>query len=317
MGEYGARVCNKIIVLFIAMLAGFIAKKTKRVDAHGIKTLSNLLVSITNPCLIVASLQTDCKKEVLITGGWILLLSFVFLGSMAFVSDFLCRGVKKSEDRAVYSFGLMYMNCGFMGFPIMQAMFPENGLLYGVIYNIPFNLLVWTHGVAVMNRSNPDNAGKGIDWKKVFLNPGLLSTILASVLFVTGIRFPAVVLEGVDMVGDMTFPLSMLIIGGLLADIDLLSLFTDLKLYLFSAIKVLVLPLVLLGIFVAVGAAPSFTVALVCITMCAAPTASNTAVLAEVYGGNSALAAKLVGMTTLFSLVTMPAVLSFAERLLA
>lgn len=70
MGEYGLRVCSKIIVLFIAMLAGYIAKKTKCIDGAGIKTMSALLAFITNSCLIVASLQTDCKKEVLVTGAW-------------------------------------------------------------------------------------------------------------------------------------------------------------------------------------------------------------------------------------------------------
>lgn len=317
MGEYGARVCSKIIVLFIAMLAGFIAKKAKCVDVAGIKTMSNLLAFITNPCLIVASLQTDCKTEVLITAGQILLLSFVIHGAMALISDRMFRKVRRASDRAVYSFGLMYMNCGFMGYPIMQAMFPENGLLYGVIYTIPFNLFVWTHGVAVMSRSNDDGKTGSIDWKKVFLNPGLLSTVLSALLFISGIRFPAVMTEGISMVGDMTFPLSMLIIGGLLADINLLSLLADWKLFLFSVVKLAVLPLAVLGIFTAVGAAPSLTVALVCVTMCAAPTASNTAVLAEVYGGNSSLAAKLVGITTLYSLVTMPTVLVLAERLLA
>lgn len=184
MGEYGARVCGRIIVLFIAMLAGYIAKKTKCIDGAGIKTMSALLAFITNPCLIVASLQKDCKPEILVTGGWILVLSFVIHGVMAVLSGFIFKKVKKADERAVYAFGLMYMNCGFMGYPIMQAMFPENGLLYGVIYTIPFNLFVWTHGVAVMSSSQKTADGKKkIDWKQVFLNPGLLSTVLASVLF--------------------------------------------------------------------------------------------------------------------------------------
>lgn len=317
MGEYGLRVCSKIIVLFIAMLAGYIAKKTKCIDGAGIKTMSALLAFITNSCLIVASLQTDCKKEVLVTGAWILLLSFVIHGGMALFSGLIFKKVKKADERAVYAFGLMYMNCGFMGYPIMQAMFPENGLLYGVIYTIPFNLFVWTHGIAVMSSSQETTEGKKkIDLKQVFLNPGLLSTVLASVLFITGIRFPAIITEGLSMVGDMTFPLSMLIIGRLLSDIKLLSLITDVKLFLFSVLKLVAVPLVVLALFIVCGGNPSLTVALVCVTMCAAPTASNTAVVAEVYGGNAPLAAKLVGITTLYSLVTMPLMLILAERLL-
>lgn len=312
MGEYGARVCGKIIVLFMAMIAGYIAKKAKIVDGTSTKALSALLAFITNPCLIVASLQTDCERDVLVTAGRVLVLSFVIHTVMALFSGLVFRRVKKDGDRSVYSFGLMYMNCGFMGYPIMQAMFPDHGLLYGVIYTIPFNLFVWTHGVAVMSGSEKGS----ISFRKIFLNPGILSTLLASVLFITGVRFPAVITEGLDMVGGMTFPLSMIIIGSLLADIRLLSLITDVKLFLFSLLKLAAVPLAMLGVCVIAGASLDLTVALVCVTMCAAPTASNTAVLAEVYDGNSALAAKLVGITTLYSLLTMPAMLILAENLL-
>ena len=312
MGVYGSRVCNKIIVLFIAMIAGFIAKKAKLIDAKSTKSLSALLASITNPCLIVSSLQTDCTAEVMQTAGTVLLCSFAVHTVLAFLSGFIFKPIKDVRDRSVYSFGLMYMNCGFMGFPIMQAMFPENGLFYGVIYNIAFNLFVWTHGVFVMDKSE----GAKVNLKKIFLNPGIISTVLAVVLFVTGVRFPAVITEGLDMVGGMTFPLSMIIIGSLLGDIKLLSLFKDVKLLLFALLKLAAVPLIMLGICVAFQAGLGFTAAMVCITMCATPTATVTAVLAEVYDNNSSLAAKLVGVTTLFSLVSMPLVLILAENLL-
>lgn len=317
MGVYGSKVCGKIAVLFIAMLAGYIAKKTKLFDEKASNTLSSLLAYITNPCLIITSLQTECEMSVLVTAVKVLGMSVAIHAVLAVLCGFAAhrhskKNVSASPDRAVYAFGFMYMNCGFMGFPIMQAMFPEHGLFFGVIYNIPFNLFVWTHGVALMSGSK----GQKPDWKKILLNPGILSTVLACVLFVTGVRFPAVINDGLDMVGGMTFPLSMMIIGSLLGGICLRSLFTDIKLLAFSLAKMVAVPLVMLGVCMVCGPWMDFTLAAVCVTMCATPTAAVTAVFAEVYGANASLAAKIVGMTTLFSLVTMPMILTLAENLL-
>ena len=312
MGEYGTRVCYKIIVLFIAMLAGYVAKKAKILDGHSTKALSSLLANITNPCLLFASLQIDKDDTILKSIGLVLLMSFAIHLTMAVAGKFIFGKVKDRRDAGVYAFGLTYMNCGFMGYPIMQAMFPEYGLLYGAIYTVPFNVFVWTHGVAVMDSSGE----KRLNYKKIFLNPGIISTILATVCFFWQIRLPEVAVEGINMVGGMTFPLSMIIIGSLLADQKLLPLLKDIKLLLFSVLKLAIVPLVMLAVCLGLNDTIGVTVSLVCITMCATPTAANTAVFAEVYDSNSALAARLVGITTLYSLISMPLILILAEKLL-
>lgn len=154
------------------------------------------------------------------------------------------------------------------------------------------------------------------DYKKVFFNPGILSTLLGAVLFVSGVRFPLVITEGIDMVGGMTFPLSMIIIGSLMSEIKFADMFKNVKILLFSFIKLVLVPLAMLGICLLAGSSFDFTLSIVCVTMCAAPAAANTVVLAEVYDSDSTLAAKLVGVSTLFCLLTMPALLILAENLL-
>lgn len=312
MGEYGSRVCWKIGVLFIAMIAGFIAKRAKIIDVKNTKALSALLANITNPCLIIASLQVERDNSLLKTAGCVFVMSVLIHTAMSLISGLIFKKVGDRRDRSVYTFGLTYMNCGYMGYPIMQAMFPEHGLFYGVIYVVAFNLFSWSHGVAVMNSSNE----KKIEFKKMFLNPCIVCTVVSLVLYIANIRLPGVLLEGVDLVGDMTFPLSMIIIGSLLGDQKLTELLKDIKLLGFSVIKLVAVPLAMLAVCMAIKGIISPTVCYVCITMCAAPTAANTAVVSELYGGNSALAAKLVGVTTLFSLISMPAVLILAEKLI-
>ena len=311
MGDYSVRVIEKIIVLFIAMIAGYIAKKGKLLDANSTKSLSSMLVYITNPCLIVCSLQREYDSELLITAGCVFALSVAVHSLLAILSHFVFKIVKNKKERSVYTYALTYSNCGYMGFPLMMAIFnndPQLGLFYGVIFVTAFNLFTWTHGVIVMS-----NQGK-IPWKKLIYNPALIAVFISIILFLGRIMLPKTINDGLTLVGDMTFPLSMIIIGSLLADMKLLKILTEKKLYLFSALGLVIIPAIMLIVAKLLGL-PEF-LSIVGVTMCAAPVAANTAVTAEVYDNDSALAAKLVGITTLFCLITMPAMLWISQMIL-
>ena len=309
MGNYSLRVIEKIIVLFIAMIAGYIAKKGKLLNVESTKSLSSLLVYITNPCLIICSLQIDYDKNVLFVAGCVFVLSVAIHTFLAIFSHFIFKPVNNRSERSVYTYALTYSNCGYMGYPIMMAIFGDDiGLFYGVIFTTAFNLFTWTHGVIVMSNESK------IPWKKLIYNPALISVILSMILFLCKIRLPGTVNDGLSLVGDMTFPLSMLIIGSLLADMKLLSILRQGKLYLFSILGLLVMPALMMVVAIALGL-PEY-LAIIGITMCAAPVAANTAVTAEVYENDSALAAKLVGITTLFCLLTMPFMLWISQMLL-
>ena len=309
MGNYSLRVIQKIIVLFIAMIAGYICKKSKILDGKSTKSLSNMLTYITNPCLILCSLQMQYSSETLVVAGKIFLLSIIIHTVMAIVSHFIFIKNNNHRSRSVYSFALTYANCGYMGYPIMMAIFGDIGLFYGVIFTTVFNLFNWTHGIIVMN---PEN-GK-LPWKKLIYNPALISVIISMTLFLSKTMLPVTVKDGLKMVGDMTFPLSMIIIGSLLADMKLINILSHYSVYLFSLLKLIAIPAVML-IIAKLFNLPEI-IAITGLTMCSSPSAANTAVLAEVYDNDSALAARLVGVTTLFCLFTMPFMLWLSEILL-
>ena len=309
MGNYSLRVIEKIIVLFIAMIAGYIAKKGKLINGESTKALSSLLVYITNPCLIIYTLQMDYDSKVLYVAGCVFLLSVSIHAFLAVFSHFVFKFVKNKSSRSVYTYALTYSNCGYMGYPIMMAIFGnEVGLFYGVIFTVGFNLFSWTHGVIVMS-----NKPK-IPWKKLLYNPALISVILSMIMFLCRIRLPITVNDGLSLVGDMTFPLSMIIIGSLLADMKLIEILKQKNLYLFSVLGLIIMPAIMVAASV-LFALPEY-LAITGITMCAAPVAANTAVTAEVYDNDSALAARLVGITTLFCLITMPFMLWVSQIVL-
>ena len=309
MGNYSIRVIQKIIVLFIAMIAGYICKKSKILDGKSTKSLSNMLTYITNPCLILCSLQMEYSSEALVIAGKIFLLSIIIHTVMAIVSHFIFMKNNNHRSRSVYSFALTYANCGYMGYPIMMAIFGDIGLFYGVIFTTVFNLFNWSHGIIVMN---PEK-GK-LPWKKLIYNPALISVILSVILFIGKIRFPATIIDGLSLVGDMTFPLSMIIIGSLLADMKLLAILKEKRLYIFTLLSLIATPIIML-VFAYILKLPEY-LAIIGITMCAAPAAANTAVTAEVYDNDSALAARIVGITTLFCLITMPLMLWLSQQII-
>ncbi len=310
MGNYSIRVLQKIIVLFIAMIAGYICKKSKIVDGKSTKSLSNMLAYITNPCLIICSLQMEYSSETLKVAAFVFILSIVIHSVMAIVSHIIFMKNKDHKSRSVYSFALTYANCGYMGYPIMMAIFgTQQGLFYGVIFTTVFNLFNWTHGIVVMN---PEK-GK-LPWKKLIYNPALIAVLVSMTLFLTRTALPSTLKDGLSMIGDMTFPLSMIIIGSLLADMKLIKILSHPSVYLFSVLKLVIVPAIML-IFARLLSLPSY-LAITGLTMCAAPSAANTAVLAEVYDNDSALAARLVGVTTMFCLITMPFMLWLSEIIL-
>ncbi len=308
MEGYAFRVMEKIVVLFIAMIAGFIAKKSKIVDVHSTKALSSLLVYITCPSLIICSLQIEYNKEMLIKAALVFVLSLIVHGVLAISSHFIFKIIGDKKRRGVYEYAFTYHNCAYMGYPIMQAVFGDIGLFYGVIFVTAFNLFNWSHGLYVMSGKNR------LTPKAIIKNPALMSVFLSVILFILEIKLPTVLYEGLDLVGDMTFPLAMVIIGSLLADMKLREVFGKKDVYLFSLLFLIITPSIML-IFGKVLHLPDY-LAITGITMCAAPVAANTAVTAEVYDNDSNLAARLVGVTTLFCLITIPLILFISEAVL-
>ncbi|MDP3486394.1 MAG: AEC family transporter, partial [Bacillota bacterium] len=144
-------VFEQILVLFIILIAGYIARKLDVVDDRMTKGFSSLLLKLALPALIIDSLQQTYSPELLREGGLILLISFVVYGASGVLALFLPRLLRSEQGEiGVFRFALLFSNVGFMGYPVVLAIFGQEGLFYAAIYNLPFNLLVFTLGVVVM-----------------------------------------------------------------------------------------------------------------------------------------------------------------------
>ena len=303
---------KQMSILFIIMIIGFILRKIKMIGDEGSKTLSAIVVNVANPCLI---LSASINQESTVKGMDLLKTVGLAIGVFAFliiISLFLPAMIRaRKENRSVYRVMTIFSNIGFMGFPVISATYGSDALLYASIFLIPYNILIYTYGIAALN----DGAGKDPEGTenvkkskkdvlgKIF-NVGVIACVLTIVIYLTGIRVPTVIEDTVKRLSELTAPLSMIVIGASLGKIELKSLFTDVRLLVFSIIKLIAIPLV--GMFLVGFLKLDPKLAGVMLIMLATPVGSMTAMLAEQYGGNFDLASRGVALTTIFSVFTIP-----------
>lgn len=296
-------ILNQMVVLFCAMALGYVVCKARVINAAFNQTLSKLILNLCMPGMILASVM-NVPRQLSNTEVWVLLgISFglhLFFILVALAIPRLFRLNRSTGN--LYRFLLIFSNVAFMGFPVVSAIFGPDAVFYASIFNIPFNLLAFTLGVYLV-------AGKGVKLspKKLLLSPGILVSVAALVIYLFDIPFPAFVKDTADLLGQITTPGAMLVIGSTLATIPLKKAFTQWKLYPLLLLKLLVLPVavwlllrpwlhneLMLGVTVVIAAMPS---------------ATNCTLFCNEYGGDAELASIGVFLSTLASVVTIPLLL--------
>jgi predicted permease len=259
-------------------------------------------MEVTLPAMIIISMNYDFSREIMWESGKILLLSlalFVISGLFAvYVTKFL-----QVDQRAasVYQFMLIFPNIGFMGYPVINAIFGKLGVFYTSIFNLSFSLVVWTLGVWLFQKNNGESMQ--FHWR-VLLTPGIASTLLGFLIFLFSIKLPYPIHRTLELVGGVTTPMSMLVVGALMARSPIKAIWNNPKVYLMSAIRLLVIPLIVLGLM-RLGGFATMTLG-VTVVLLGMPGAANTAIFAERYRGDADLASRCVFLSTLFSVMTIP-----------
>lgn len=268
------------------------------------KSLSWIVVNIANPAMILSG---SVNNEKGIAGEELLMTMALAIGIFAglILISLVVPFILRVPGRSVGAYRVMtiFSNIGFMGFPVISALYGTEALLYASVFLIPFNLLIYTYGILALK--SDDGKKEKLDLKKV-LNIGVFSCILSIILSFVQIPMPSFVKTTVSTLSNLTAPLSMMVIGASMATIDIKKLFTDVKLLLFAALKLVIVPvagLLLLKTFI-----HSEMLLGVCMVMIATPVASMTAMLAQQYDGDYELASRGVALTTILSVVTMPLV---------
>lgn len=291
-------VLSEMLVILFAIVAGIVAKRLGYLGGETDQKLSKLLLNITMPAMIVASVITGDELpevsvilSVLVVGAVFYVLAFAF----ALAVPHFLPGT--AAQKGVWRFALAFPNVGFIGYPVAVALFGEGALFYAVILVLPFNLLAYSLGPLML-------AGAArFRWQQL-LSPCIVASVLGLVLALARLRPPALVGEMLDFVGDITVPLSLLVVGSFLADIPAGKVFHSAKLWLLSALRLLVMPVVLCLILRAMHVED--LVLGIAVTQMAMPVAVNGTLLSMEYGGDTACMAQITFLTTLGSILTIP-----------
>ena len=293
-------VADQIFILVLLIAAGYVAVSTKIVDPRATRGLSGLLVNITIPALIVASMQVPFTPERLV-GAEILILAtgmlYVFSFALAWAVSKAMR-VPAAEE-GVLQFAIVFGNVGFMGFPVALTLFGEESLFYVAIFNLVFNVLVFSVGIAMLT----EGRGKGFD-PKLLVNPGIAASIVGLALFLGSVEIPSPFIDSIELLGGVTTPLAMIIVGAMLATFPAREMVGNWRIWAASAVLLLAVPAAYCHLLAPVFADPYINRLL--LTIAAMPPAANTVIFAEQYGADSKLASQIVFVSTIGSLVTIP-----------
>jgi len=301
-----------VSVLFLLIVLGYFVKKKEIVSDKMIADISALLVNVALPAFIVTSMSFDFSMEVLMNSGALIVISFVVYFCSIVFSKFYSRLIKvEGTTQDIHEMICIFSNVGFMGYPVAAAVFGEIGVFYAAMYNLGYNLLMWSYGANLIDREGREKRKKihVPMWRRIlkFFNPSLIAVIVGFVLFLTSMKLPSVLFRTFDMIGSTVTPLSMMCIGFILSEVDTKDVFNDYKVVLTSIVRLILIPSVLYLALKGLGK-DGFLIAIP-VLITAMPAAANTAIIAVRYNSDYRLASKSIFISTLMSIVTIPLVI--------
>ncbi len=291
----------QVLIIFILMGVGFVCSKAKLIDEKGTRQMTDILLMIVMPCVLIKAYQKEFSPE-LIMG---LLLAALFALIIHVVGIVISTLVFKKEESLKYRvsiFSSVYSNCGFMAIPLLSAAVGADGVFYGSAYLAVFTIITWTHGICLYSGSL-----KEISIKRILKNPGIIGTVIAIILFVTGIKLPYVIGESVSYIAGLNTPLAMLVTGAYLTKVDFKKALNNASIYVVSLLRLVVIPIIAVIIARLAGIEPLIAKSVLISAAC--PTAAIAALFATKYNLDSTYAAEAVSVTTVLSVITIPLVL--------
>ncbi len=302
-----------IITLALLLLVGILAGKAKIIDEVSTAKLSAVTVKIGQPFLLINGMVgLERTAENVRMGLTVLLLSVGMHAVMALIAFFFAKGVKDFDERKISEFAMIFANCGFIGFPILESIFGDVGLFYGSFYIFGFQIISWTWGIMILARKRPDIK---LTPKNIFINYGTVPAVIGFVIFLSGLPLPASFLSLSGYLGAICTPLSMLITGANLARRSLKKMFSSKSVYLVNFVKLIVMPLVITTLMWLLGF--SDTLVVFGAVLAALPCAAVVTMFGEMYSVNPGYAAELVGSSSLLCIATLFPMIWYAQFLVA
>ena len=293
---------NLQISVFIILMVGVLFRKCNIITEESRSSLSSLLIDVVLPCNIVASFDTDMTTELWISLSEVILISLGIQVFVFFLSKLLYRKTPHGP-KEVLQYGTITSNSGFLGNPMAYGVFGDLGLLYAAVAMLPIRVIMWSAGLSLFTNIS----GKSVV-KKLLTHPCIIAIFVGFAVMLMPWELPTFCSKTLHYIGDCTIFISMLVIGSILADIQLADLNLK-RIGFYCFVRLLLIPFAVLGVLSLLGIDSLITG--VAVLLSAMPAASTTAILAEKYGGDAKFASAIVFFSTLLSMITVPVVLLF------
>lgn len=293
--------------LLFAMAIGFILYKMNILTSDANKKMSALIVNVTCPCLIIYSVSDVSHDDPqlvlkLFAAGVII---YLLLPLFSWVVVRLMR--VPEELRGTYMCMFMFSNNQFMGFPVVQALYGESAIFYATIFNMPFNIILFSLGLNLLHKDASVTTG---EYKKEKFNPknlinmGIISAVAAMIIYFANLKLPDLFYECLSFVGNITTPLSMIIIGSSLAAASLKEIKSEKGVWPMLPVRLAVIPF-LTWCFMHLFTTDPTIIGVATVTL-GMPIASMVAMSAVQYERQSKCASIGVAVSTICSMVTIP-----------
>ncbi|WP_028044719.1 AEC family transporter [Candidatus Stoquefichus massiliensis] len=289
-------VVEQMFQLFIMIGIGYGLGKTKLLNCDFQNQLTKFVLNLTMPCMIVTSVLSSQMTSLALSD---ILISTCILVIILPIFAYICT-YHFHKNKSLYMFMMMYPNVGFMGFPLMQAIFGNESILNTAIINMAFNISLFTLGVFVMSNKSERSQ---FHFKNL-LSPGVVASFIAIVIYLLKLNISSIILEPLTLIGNMTTPLAMIIIGASLTIYPLKSIFNDYKVYIYTLFIDLIIPILfypMISYFIS-----DIMIQGITLIILAMPVANGAVLFAKAYQQDEFLAAKTVFISTLLGVMTIP-----------
>ncbi|MDE6905196.1 MAG: AEC family transporter [Lachnospiraceae bacterium] len=309
-------ILSQMLMLFAMMLIGYFLWKKQWLDEPANQKLSKIVVNIFNPMLVVYGVlgKSSGKDMGLVVQNLFLMLLFYLLLIVFGILFVWILRPKKSEGY-VYWMMTIFPNVGFMGIPVISSIFGMESVIYIAFYMLGYNLLLYTLGIVLARKAAADREGRqmqeikqGGQWKRIF-NVGVLASITAILIFMFQISVPAPVVTFFDYMGNATIPLSMILIGVSIAKADMKNIFTNVKMYFYTGIRMILFPILVISLMKGMSFDP--VVFGVFALELAMPVGSIITLIAKENGADETCSTNGIVLSTLVSILTIPIVCMF------
>lgn len=297
----GITIFNQIIKMFIMMITGYGIYKHALIDSTSVPKLSNILLYLATPCTIINSFNQAFSASKFNE------LIMCFLISIAvYLLNIVIAKILYKKNEEIERFCVVFSNAGFMGIPLVTGLFGSEAVFYISPFIVGFYLFVWTYGIIEMSGDK-----NNVTFKKVISNPSIWAVFIGLFIFLLPVKPYEPIMGAINTLGGMNTPLAMIILGTYLAKERPIDLFNSIKMYKISFIRLLVIPAVYVLLFNFLNV--SETIKTVILIAACAPVGSTAPIFAQMFNKDAAYAAKVVCLSTILSLITMPAILSLAN----